>query len=244
MAVFSKYSNHVATNLSNRQNIIHKHALNLSDGYTTQSADFGVLLTIKFKQNTGRDFCWDQYPRFYYNFSPEVPVQNYAQILINTETEETTDELAEELSHVVDNLVPEGVVQVKLMQQGQPLKAPVEVRIIVEDINRLKQIAAQVAEVVKKAKGNRLVRNDFREDYYGVAIQLKNDASRLRFTTTGIRPSNYKFPFAPERNDLVRAPLRGMYMCFFSSPFLFKTSSLGAWRFFLRDLGSVIPLYL
>jgi len=130
-------------------------------------------------------------PRFYYNFSPEVPVQNYAQILINTETEETTDELAEELSHVVDHLVPEGVVQVKLMQQGQPLKAPVEVRIIGEDINRLKQIAAQVAEVVKKAKGNRLVRNDFREDYYGIAIQLKNDASRLGFTTTSIASSVY-----------------------------------------------------
>ncbi|MCF0069645.1 efflux RND transporter permease subunit [Dyadobacter sp. CY261] len=130
-------------------------------------------------------------PRFYYNFSPEVPVQNYAQILINTETEATTDEVAEELTHVIDNLVPEGMVQVKLMQQGQPLKAPVEVRIIGEDINRLQQIGAQVEQVVKKAKGSRLVRDDYREDYYGIGIHLKNDASRLGFTTTSIASSVY-----------------------------------------------------
>jgi multidrug efflux pump subunit AcrB len=130
-------------------------------------------------------------PRFYYNFSPEVPVQNYAQILINTDTEESTDLLAEELGKVVDNLVPEGVVQVKLMQQGQPLKAPVEVRIIGEDINRLQQIGAQVADIIKKEKGSRLVRNDFREEYYGIGIKLKNDASRLGFTTTSIATSIY-----------------------------------------------------
>jgi multidrug efflux pump subunit AcrB len=128
-------------------------------------------------------------PRFYYNFSPEVPVQNYAQILINTETEETTNEMAEKLSHVIDNLVPEGMVQVKLMQQGQSLRAPVEVRVIGEDISRLQQIGAQVADIIKKAEGSRLVRNDFREDYYGIGIHLKNDANRLGFTTTSIANS-------------------------------------------------------
>jgi multidrug efflux pump subunit AcrB len=153
-------------------------------------------------------------PRFYYNFSPEVPVQNYAQILINTETEQTTDEMAEELGRVVDNLVPEGMVQVKLMQQGQPLKAPVEVRIIGEDINRLQQIGAQVTGIMKRAKGSRLVRNDFREDYYGIGIHLKNEASRLGFTTTSIASSVYVgFAGAPvstiyEGNEAVDIVLR------------------------------------
>ena len=130
-------------------------------------------------------------PRFYYNFSPEFPTNNYAQILINTTTEQTTDELSEELSDKVDKLIPEGTTYVKLMQQGSSLKAPVEVRIIGEDMNHLKAIAAKVSDIVKNAKGSRFVRSDFAEDYYGIGIKLKEEASRLGYTTTSISQSVY-----------------------------------------------------
>ncbi|HEY0608855.1 MAG TPA: efflux RND transporter permease subunit, partial [Chitinophaga sp.] len=130
-------------------------------------------------------------PRFYYNFSPEFPTTNYAQILINTTTEATTEELSEELSSKVDRLIPEGTTYVKLMQQGSPLKAPVEVRIIGEDIDHLKAIAADVTGIVKNAKGNRFVRSDFAEDYYGIGIRLKEEASRLGYTTTSISQTVY-----------------------------------------------------
>jgi multidrug efflux pump subunit AcrB len=130
-------------------------------------------------------------PRFYYNFSPEFPTNNYAQILINTTTEKSTDELAEELSGKVDKLIPEGTTYVKLMQQGSSLKAPVEVRIVGEDIDYLKSIGTQVSDIIKKAKGSRFVRSDFAEDYYGIGIELKEEASRLGYTTTGISQSVY-----------------------------------------------------
>jgi len=130
-------------------------------------------------------------PRFYYNYSPEFPTNNYAQILINTTTEQTTDELSEELSSKVDRLIPEGTTYVKLMQQGSTLKAPVEVRIIGEDIDHLKTIAADVSDIVKKAKGSRFVRSDFAEDYYGIGIKLKSAANRLGYTTTSISQSVY-----------------------------------------------------
>lgn len=131
------------------------------------------------------------FPRFYYNFSPEFPTNNYAQILINTTTEQTTDELAEELGSKVDKLIPEGTTYVKLMQQGSSLKAPVEVRIVGEDIDHLKAIATQVSDIIKNAKGSRFVRSDFAEDYYGIGIKLKQEASRLGFTTTSVSQSVY-----------------------------------------------------
>lgn len=159
---------------------------------TEQSiAKVETLIKADKRVTTYATFVGTSAPRFYYNFSPEVPVPNYAQILINTTSEETADEIADELAKVVDNKVPEGVVQVKLMQQGQPLKAPVEVRVIGEDINRLKQIGAQVAEIIKKTDGSRLVRNDFKEDYYGIDIKLNNEASRLGFTTGSIATNVY-----------------------------------------------------
>lgn len=130
-------------------------------------------------------------PRFYYNFSSEFPTTNYAQILVNTTTEETTIELSEELNEKLISLIPEGTPFVKLMQQGSPLKAPVEVRVIGDDINTLKRIAAQATEIIKKTNGSLFVRNDFAEDYYGIGIKLNEEANRLGFTTTSISQSVY-----------------------------------------------------
>jgi len=130
-------------------------------------------------------------PRFYYNFSPEVPVSNYAQILINTSTEETTESLSAELQPLIEQLIPEGMPQIKLMQQGQPLKAPVEVRISGDDLNTLKKLGNQVQAILKGAPGSALVRSDFREDYYGINIRLRNEAARLGFTTESISKMVY-----------------------------------------------------
>lgn len=130
-------------------------------------------------------------PRFYYNFSPEFPTTNYAQILINTTTDKTAEELAEELSNKVEMAIPEGTTFVKLMQQGSPLKAPVEVRIIGDDINHLKDLSNQVSTIIKKTSGSKFVRSDFGEDYYGFGIKLKEEANRLGFTTTSISQTVY-----------------------------------------------------
>jgi multidrug efflux pump subunit AcrB/outer membrane protein TolC len=130
-------------------------------------------------------------PRFYYNFSPEIPVTNYAQLLINTHTNEEAEEFAADLSTKVNTLVPEGDVQVKLMQQGTHTIAPIEVRIIGNDLTELRKIGTQVQDILKNTNGTTLVRTDFMQDYYGIDVQLKEDAKRLGFTTTSIAKTIY-----------------------------------------------------
>jgi Cation/multidrug efflux pump len=131
-------------------------------------------------------FSGSSAPRVYYNFSPEFPVSNYGQVLVNTVNDKSTEELAKELEGKVGDCVPEGTVQVKLMQQGQPLIAPVEVRIFGDDIAILKQLSNQVKTIVRETKGSFLVNDDFKEDYYGLSIRLKDEATRLGFTTNSI----------------------------------------------------------
>ncbi|MCF0074396.1 efflux RND transporter permease subunit [Dyadobacter sp. CY261] len=130
-------------------------------------------------------------PRFYYNFSPEVPVTNYAQILINTTDDKLAEEFAHELEGKLASLIPEGSPEVKLMQQGSPYKSPVEVRIVGDDITRLKAIGTQVQDILKNATGSAMVKPDFREDYYGISIQLKDEANKLGFTTGSISQMVY-----------------------------------------------------
>jgi multidrug efflux pump subunit AcrB/outer membrane protein TolC len=125
-------------------------------------------------------------PRVYYNFSPEYPVSNYGQVLINTISDKITEELAKELEQKLAGLVPDGFVQVKLMQQGQPLSSPVEIRIFGDDINTLKQLSNNVKTILRNTEGSFMVNDDFKEDFYGISIKLKNDAARLGFTTSSI----------------------------------------------------------
>lgn len=153
-------------------------------------------------------------PRFYYNFSPEPPVTNYGQLLINTHNDKETEQLADELDGQVDAWVPEGRPHVRLMQQGDVMLAPVEVRIIGADIATLKRIGTEVQAIVEKAPGATLVRSDFHEDYYGVSIKLKPEANRLGFTTSNIATLVYTgFTGAPittiwEGNNAVNMVLR------------------------------------
>jgi multidrug efflux pump subunit AcrB len=136
-------------------------------------------------------FTGSSAPRVYYNFAPEFPVSNYAQILINTKNNKATETLAHDLSLIVDSLVPEGMPQVKLMQQGQPMISPIEIHIYGDDIVKLKEIGRQVEAILKSKKGNHIVNNDFREDFYGIGINLKEDAGRLGFTTSSISQMVY-----------------------------------------------------
>jgi multidrug efflux pump subunit AcrB len=130
-------------------------------------------------------------PRFYYNYSPEMPVTNYAQILINTKNKKATESLYSDLKEEVNSLVPEGLPNVKLMQQGQPLSAHVEVRISGDDLNRLKQIGSDVMYILRRTPGSDMIKSDFSEDSYGIRINLKDEAARLGFTTTSISQMVY-----------------------------------------------------
>ncbi|SKC52088.1 efflux RND transporter permease subunit [Ohtaekwangia koreensis] len=128
-------------------------------------------------------------PRFYYNFTPEFPTSNYALILVNTTSEATSEELAEELTTKVRRIAADGTFFVKLMQQGSSLSAPVEVRIIGEDITRLKEIRNDVRKILKATPGSLFVRDDFSEDHYGIGLELNEEARRLGFTTSSVAQS-------------------------------------------------------
>ncbi len=130
-------------------------------------------------------------PRFYYNYSPEMPAANYAQILINTRNKKATASLYSELKEKVNSIVPEGLPNVKLMQQGQPMSAHVEVRIAGDDLKTLKRIGNEVMDILRRTPGSNMIKSDFNEDTYGIAINPKDEAARLGFTTTSISQMIY-----------------------------------------------------
>ncbi|MEH0153050.1 efflux RND transporter permease subunit [Limibacter armeniacum] len=125
-------------------------------------------------------------PRFYYNLEPEVPADNFAQLMVNTISEEATSTLSEKLSSQLSNDVPEGNIEVKILQQGMPLKSQVEVRISGNNIQRLKQLGEQVVEIMKNTSGSKRVRTNFRDDLLSLKIDIQDEVANQLGITRGV----------------------------------------------------------
>lgn len=136
-------------------------------------------------------FAGTSAPRFYYNFSPEFPTTNFGQILVNTRSNEDTEELAAELNTKLGASVPEGRARVRLMQQGSVTLAPVEVRISGPELSKIKEIGNKVQSILSAAEGTEDVHTNFMEDYYGIDMNLKEEGNRMGFTTSSVAASTY-----------------------------------------------------
>ncbi len=126
-------------------------------------------------------------PRFYLTYAPRMPDKNYAQILINTVSSKATLELIDKLIPKSKNFLPDGDILVKQLQQGPPVEAPIEVRVVGNDLVTIKKIGEQVKRLLKNTEGTNFIRTTFREDYYGITVQVDEDvANRLGYTNQGI----------------------------------------------------------
>lgn len=126
-------------------------------------------------------------PRFYYNVNPQQPAANYAQILVNTKRVEGTPELAHALRRRLSRLVPEALVMVRELQQGNVMEAPVEVRISGDDLAELKAAAEQARAVLAATPGAVYVHTDYREDLWQVRVDVKEEvANRLGLSNATI----------------------------------------------------------
>ncbi len=137
-------------------------------------------------------FVGESAPRFYYNVDPEFPTKNYAQVLVNTREEKPTAAFVYKLRDDLRSVAPEARVIVRELEQGTPMHAPIEARIISshdgpEDLVRLKELGAQVQEILRKTPGSDYVYHDFHEDAWDLGVRVDEEvANRLGMSNAGI----------------------------------------------------------
>jgi multidrug efflux pump subunit AcrB/outer membrane protein TolC len=126
-------------------------------------------------------------PRFYYDISPQPPAENYAQILVNTHSVAETPKIVEKLRRQLPAVVPEAMVFVKQLQQGDDMEAPVEVRISGEDGEVLRSSASDVENILRHTPGAGYIHTDWHEAQLQTGVHL-NDAvaNRLGFTNASV----------------------------------------------------------
>lgn len=126
-------------------------------------------------------------PRFYYDISPQPPAENYAQILVNTGSVSQTPKIVEKLRKQLPVIVPEAMVFVKELQQGDDMEAPVEVRISGDDDSVLRSLANQVENTLRNTPGASYIHTDWHEAQLQTAVHLNDEvANRLGFTNANV----------------------------------------------------------
>lgn len=124
-------------------------------------------------------------PRFFFSFEPALPRPNVAQVIVRTASVGATPKIVQRLRDSLPLAVPDAEVDVQRLTQGNPMWAPIEVRISGPDVATLRQLATKVSDILEKTPHSFMVRNDFREDAFALQVNVNPEiASRLGMTNT------------------------------------------------------------
>ena len=117
-------------------------------------------------------------PRIYYNEFQKQNSDNIGQLIVyldpKAEVPEIVkfrDELGQELKEF-----PGARIEVRRFQQGPPVTAPIEMRVIGSNLDTLEQLGTKVEEVFKTTPGTLYVRNDLK--YKKADLQINIDRER------------------------------------------------------------------
>jgi multidrug efflux pump subunit AcrB len=119
-------------------------------------------------------------PQVYYNRIPESFRKTHGQVLVNFDTWNperfygTLKTLREEFENYAN-----ADITFKELKNGAPVEAPIEIRIIGEETDTLKRLAAQVEAIVKGTEGVVNVNNPLSVDKTQLKLQLDKEKAGL-----------------------------------------------------------------
>ena len=117
--------------------------------------------------------------RFFFSYNPELPDSSFAKIIIKTPNAQDRDNLKWRLRQtVVDGLALEAHVRVSQLIFGPFPLYPVDFRVIGEDVNKLREIANEIKEVMLKNPHAREINQDWGE--LAPEVHFKFDQARLQ----------------------------------------------------------------
>lgn len=126
-------------------------------------------------------------PRFQTTYAPQIPDDNFAQFIVNTESMEATERIVAECKEKYTNYFPEGIVKIKHLSYSKE-ENPIEVRLTCSDMTHLATAADSVLACLRQTDGLELVRTDWREPLATTRVSLDDRmASRLGLTNAVVQ---------------------------------------------------------
>ncbi len=114
-------------------------------------------------------------PRFWDSVSPEPPRLNYAEVLIETMDKRDTNALVPLLQTEITKRVTGARVDVRQLETGPAISAPVSIRILGPDPAVLRKLSARLEAVLRSDPRAARVRNDWGEDRTALDVRIDPD---------------------------------------------------------------------
>ena len=129
-------------------------------------------------------------PRFFLALNPVLPDDSFALVVIMTTGPQGRERLKARLEAAVDaGAVPGARVRIDRLNFGPPVGFPVQFRVLGPDPNKLREIAAQVREIMRRNPDARDVQFDWTEQ--AKVVRLEVDQERAR--ALGLTPQEISF---------------------------------------------------
>lgn len=137
-----------------------------------------------FTSNVGKGNPW-----IYYSETPENEKSDYAQVFVQLDPETTSAEKLEIIERIrrLFTGYPDARIEVKNLEQGANIVAPVEVRLEGNNLDTLRQIAQRVENLLNKTPGTLYVKNPLSNLKSDIKLEIdKEKANSLGIPTVYI----------------------------------------------------------
>ncbi len=122
-------------------------------------------------------YIGDSTPRFYLPLDLQLPMVNYAQIVINTKDGER-EAVLKRIRTLLDQDFASPGIRIARLENGPPVGFPVQFRVVGEDPEKLHSIAHEIAAVVEKNPNVRNVSLDSNEKIRIINVDVDQEKGR------------------------------------------------------------------
>jgi multidrug efflux pump subunit AcrB len=118
-------------------------------------------------------------PRFWFSVPPESPSPNYAQLLLQFQQSEDTNELVGPLQEALSARVPGARIDVRTVETGPPTLIPISIRVLGEDSTTLHVQADKLKAILSSSLLAINVRDDWGNDAIRTRLEVDQDRASL-----------------------------------------------------------------
>ena len=128
-------------------------------------------------------FIGETAPRFHVTYAPSIPAKNLSQLIVNTTSKQTTEDLLKEWDDKYSYYFPEAHVRFRQMDY-QAVSTPVEVYVYGDDYTKTAPVAQQIKDYMLTLDNElRWVHSDYDEFLPSVKVTMKpEECARLGIT--------------------------------------------------------------
>ncbi|MEK6477246.1 efflux RND transporter permease subunit [Catalinimonas sp. 4WD22] len=160
-------------------------------------------------------------PRVYYNEIPENERTDFAQLFVQLEEGTSMERKLEITESLRDKFkqYPGARIEVKNFEQGPPVTAPIEVRLLGNNLDTLRMLAGWVENMLKKSEGTLYVNNPVSHLKSDIKVDINKEKARMlgvntidvartvRLAIAGLPVGSFSDDEGEDREVLLTTPL-------------------------------------